>query len=243
MELVNKYIVVTGATAGVGYELVRQLHTNNKVIAVARNADKLAQLQQQFEGVVCYQADLSCLDQVETVADQLVKHFAKLDVLINNAAVQNTAQFLDDAFVYDDMAREIQLNFGSVCALSYLLLPSLLHDQPAAILNINSGLALTPKTSSAVYCATKAALNSLTLALRYQLAQSNIVVQQALLDLVDTDMTRGRGQNKMSAAKAAAKIIDGFQAGQLDHDIGKVKLLRLLMSLAPPLARKIMKRN
>jgi uncharacterized oxidoreductase len=106
---------------------------------------------------------------------------------------------------------------------------------------INSGLALAPKTGSAVYCATKAAMNSFSQSLEYQLEETNIKVIQSFLPLVDTPMTKGRGTGKMSARQAAAKIIEGIQKGTNPTNIGKVKLLRLLLALWPGLARKIMK--
>jgi hypothetical protein len=56
-------------------------------------------------------------------------------------------------------------------------------------------------------------------------------------------MTKGRGTNKMTAEDAAKQIIDGIKRDTPDHDIGKVKLLRLLLRLAPSMAQKIMKRH
>lgn len=242
MKLENKRIVITGGTSGVGYQMVKNLHPDNQVIVISRNEDKLHDLSQQLEGVVTYQVDLSRLEDVEVVADAIVKRYGSVDVLINNAAVQNAPTFLDKDFQYETISREVTINFTSICSLTYLLLPALLHRDKAVILNINSGLALAPKTSSAIYCATKGALNMLTLSLRYQLEQTNVSVQQVFLELVDTAMTAGRGTKKMTAGDAAKQIIDGVRREIPDHDIGKVKLLRLLLRLAPSMAQKIMKR-
>ncbi len=122
-------------------------------------------------------------------------------------------------------------------------MPILLHKNKAVILNINSALALAPKTSSAIYCATKGALNIFTQSLRYQLEKTNISVQQVFLELVDTSMTRGRGKNKVSAEDAAKKIILGIERDISEHNIGKVKILRILLRLAPSIAQKILKNN
>ena len=242
MKLENNCIVITGGTSGIGYQMTKYLHPNNKVIVISRNEEKLHDLSQQLEGVVTYQVDLSRLEDVEAVADAIVKRFGTINVLINNAAIQNTPTFLDDDFQYETISREITVNVTSICSLTYLLLPALLHQDKAAIVNINSGLALAPKTSSAIYCATKGALNIFTQSLRYQLEQTNISVQQVFLELVDTAMTKGRGANKMTAEQAAIHIIDGIKHDIPDHDIGKVKLLRLLLRLAPSMAQKIMKK-
>lgn len=242
MKLNNKRIVITGGTSGIGYEMAKMLSPNNEVIVIARCPGKLKKLSRELGGVIPFQADLSKTDEVEGVADRISKRFDSLDVLINNAAVQNTPTFLDDSFVYENISREVTLNFTSICCLTYLLLPLLLQENETAVLNVNSGLALAPKTSSAIYCSTKGALNIFTQSLRYQLENTKISVQQVFLEMVDTEMTRGRGKNKMSALDAAEKIIFGIERNIADHNIGKVKLLRAILRLAPSIAHKIMKK-
>ncbi len=242
MQLINKRIVITGGTSGIGYEMVKQLAADNEVVIIAKDRNKLDSVKQVIQGVVTYQADLSQLPEVESVADAIVRRYESIDVFVNNAAIQFTPMFLDDDFRYETIPYEVTLNFTSICSLTYLLLPALLHQHKATILNVNSGLGLTPKASSAVYCATKGALNIFSQSLRYQLAQTNIHVQQAFLDLVDTPMTQGRGQNKMSAQTAALAIIRGIESDISDHDIGKVRYLRWLLRLLPSVAQRIMKK-
>lgn len=242
MKLNKKRIVITGGTSGIGYEMAKYLHPDNEVIVISRSTEKLDELAQELEGINTYQADLAKLEDIETVANIIVEHFESIDVLINNAATQYTPTFIDDTFEYKSISYEITLNFTSICSLTYLLLPTLMHENKAVILNINSGLALAPKTSSAIYCATKGALNIFSQSLRYQLEKSNISVQQAFLELVDTAMTIGRGKNKMSAEEAAKIIIQGVERDISNHDIGKVKLLRFLLRLVPSMTQKIMKK-
>ncbi|VAW70793.1 hypothetical protein MNBD_GAMMA10-2110 [hydrothermal vent metagenome] len=242
MNIQKKRIVITGGTSGIGYEIVKALYDVSEVIVISRDASKLNKLKEELEGVNTYQADLSKLNEVEAVADAIVRRFESIDVLINNAAIQYEPTFLDNAFQYENIAHEINLNFTSVCALTYLLLPALLHQNKAVILNVNSALALTPKTSSAIYCATKGALNIFSQSLRYQLEETNVNVHQVFLELVDTSMTKGRGKNKVSAKDAAKKIIQGIERDISEHYIGKVKVLVLLLRFAPSIARRILKR-
>lgn len=243
MKLKGKRIVISGATSGIGYEIVKQLYLDNEIIVVSRNADKINLLENELKGIITYQADLANLNEVENIADSLVKRFESIDVLINNAASQHEPAFLDDDFNYESISKEITLNFTSICCLSYLLLPALLHETKSVILNINSGLALVPKTSSAVYCGTKGALNLFSQSLSYQLENTNISVQQAFLALVDTAMTKGRGKNKLSATEAANRIIRGVEQDVVENNIGKVKLLRALLRISPSLAKRILKDN
>ncbi|MEP3226634.1 MAG: SDR family NAD(P)-dependent oxidoreductase [Parasphingorhabdus sp.] len=243
MSIAGKHIVITGGASGLGLELVHQLQNNNKISVIARPSAGLDQLRTTYSDIHVYEAELHDLGQVEAAADQIVKDHQAIDILINNAAVQYTPKFLDDDFCYRHIKREIDVNFTSICALTYLMLPALLNSKSATILNVNSGLGLVPKKSSAIYCATKGALNIFSQSLRHQFQDTNITVKQAFLPLVDTAMTRGRGTGKLPADHVAATIIAGLTQKQADIDIGKVKLLRPMARFFPALARQIMKVN
>ncbi len=243
MQLINKKILITGATSGIGLKLVEKLYPTNKLFIIARNQHKINQLQINFPGVVAFKTDFKNIDELQTMVKQLQLATPSLDVLINNAAVQYTPTFIDNDFKYESINHEITTNFTALCSLCYLLLPMLSNQRSAVILNVNSGLGLVPKTSSAIYCASKGALNIFSQSLRYQLKNTQVQVLQAFLPLVDTPMTKGRGKSKMTTEKVSTEIIKGIENTILDHDIGKVKLLRLLNRLLPTLAQKIMKES
>lgn len=242
MKLEQRNIVITGGTSGIGRELVRALHRDNNVAVIARSTERLERLQREFPGLAVVPADLGRRKDLEAAATSVRERFEKVDLLINNAAVQYEPTFLDDRFDYESIHEEIAINFTAVCALTSLLLPALAHERPAAILNVNSGLSLMPKTSSAVYCATKAAVNVFSQSLRYQLESTNVRVMQAFVPLVDTGMTAGRGDDKLSSEEAANAILAGIGSDIEEHDIGKIRLLRKLIRFAPGIARKIMRR-
>ncbi|MGJ8569553.1 MAG: SDR family oxidoreductase [Hoeflea sp.] len=243
MKLVDKHIVITGAASGLGLELLHQLQPNNRISVIARPSRGLDALRHALPGVDIYEADLSDMSSVERAADALIGSRIAIDVLINNAAVQHTPRFTDPDFRYETIRREIDVNFTSICTLVHLLLPSLMRSEAGMIVNINSGLALAPKTGSAVYCATKAAVNIFSQSLAYQMEDTNVAVRQVFLPLVDTAMTRGRGSGKLPPDRVAAAIIAGLGSRRTNIDIGKAKLLRVLLRVAPSLAAKIMKRG
>ncbi len=239
-QLKDKRILITGGTSGVGRAMVEMLRHQNKVIALGRSREKLNDLARACPDVETVEADLANVPSTRSVIHQ-IRDMGPLDVLVNNAAVQYTPLFTDPAFDPSTIEEEITVNLISVCHLIHGLLPCLKATQGARILNINSALGLVPKKSSAVYCATKGALNILTRSLRYQLEGTGVEVQQAFLPLVDTAMTTGRGSGKISALQAAGAIIRGLEKGVADNLVGKVKLLMFIHRLSPALAARILK--
>lgn len=195
--------------------------------------------------VTAWPADLARADEIDRLVHEVPARFPNLTLLINNAGVQVTADVLADEppALRAAFRDEIAINLEAVVALSTGLLPHLARQPSAAIINVTSGLALAPKASAPVYCATKAAVRSFTRALRYQCEDADLKVQvsDAVMALVDTDMTRGRGSRKMSAQDAAAEVLAGLQRGQDEIYVGRTKLLRLVMRLAPGVGERLMR--
>jgi uncharacterized oxidoreductase len=238
-------ILITGGTSGVGLELVRQLRgQGHRLAVIARSPDKLARLQAELPGISAYPCDLADRQSIERAWERVAAENPDLSILINNAAIQLTPRFLDDDFDFDGIAHETAVNFLAPAWLSYLALGLFQSGgRRSAIVNISSGLAFYPKTSSAVYCATKAALHSLSQSLRYQLEGTGTAVIEAFLPVVDTQMTAGRGAGKISAAQAAAEILAGIERGRNEMFVGKARWLPLLSRVSPSIPRFILKRG
>ena len=237
----QQHIVITGGASGLGLALLQHLLERNDISVIARPSPGLDLLRDGYPQIAVYEADLADIGSVEAAADLLVKSKRQIDILINNAAVQHTPKFIDDDFRYATIRWEIDVNFTSACTLIYLLMPMLWQSGSAQVLNINSGLGLVPKTSSAIYCATKGALNILTRALRNQFDGTPINVRQVFLPLVDTAMTQGRGTGKMPVDQAASTIVRQLGAHRRDIYVGKARLLRVVNRLAPGVAARLMK--
>lgn len=239
MTLTDKTIVLTGASSGVGFELLKRLSPSNRILALSRTAPALAS--ETITHIVC---DLAEAASVDHAIQQVRQHSdGAIDGLINCGAVQYTPRFVDPDFDPSTIARETTINFISPIELIAGLLDHLQAAPKAFIVNVNSGLGIVPKHESAIYCATKAGLDNFSRGLRAQLAGSNVTVQQAFLPLVDTPMTEGRGSGKLTPGAVAERILAGIQSQELDMDIGKVKLLRLIDRLSPKLAHRIMQKG
>jgi len=241
--LKNKTVVLTGATSGIGRELLAQLYGKNQLIVIGRSAAKLNKFKEDYPEIAVFKADLAVPTSLEVVASEIIDRFRHIDLLINNAAVQYTPYFTDENFKPELIANEIAVNLTSPALLVSLLLPALIKDTQSAILNVNSGLGIVPKKGSAIYCATKGGLKIFSQSLRHQLEDTNIQVMQAYMPLVDTPMTEGRGRGKITASEAAKRIIRGIERGAQEHDIGMVKILRFLDRIWPRFARSVMKKG
>ena len=125
--------------------------------------------------------------------------------------------------------------------LSRLLLPKT-PGRPFVIVNVGSALACHPKTTSAVYSATKAGLRMFSDALSVQHQAGAVRVVDVVLPLVDTPMTSGRGKGKISAAYAAKEILHALEPGATRIHVGKARLLRLFEIIAPPVAAAIIRK-
>lgn len=248
LELSGRTTLVTGGAGGIGLALTRRLLHEDvaRVLVVGRDAAKLAALEAESRGrVVTLRADLSATADVDRMLDEVPDLAPDLSLVVNNAGSQTLSDFTGahPRTLLPALRAEISANLTCVVALSVGLLP-LLADQPsAAVLNVTSGLALAPKQSAPVYCATKAGVRSFTRALRYQCENSlpHIRVVEALPPLVDTDMTRGRGSGTISAERCAAEIVDGLAAGRTEIYVGRSRVLRAVMRTAPALGHRIMR--
>ncbi|CAN7491345.1 SDR family NAD(P)-dependent oxidoreductase [Phenylobacterium sp. LjRoot164] len=249
MQLRDRTILVTGGARGIGLALTRRfLAEGAVVIAAGRDGERLARLHAQHpRRVTAWPVDLSDPQQTDAFVRDLPRRHPELSVVVNNAGAQTLTDFLADDVetLRPALRREISLNLDAVVAISTGLLEHLRRQPSAAIVNVTSGLALAPKTSSPVYCATKAAVRSFTKALRYQCEDGapNVQVIEAVMALVDTDMTAGRGQGKITPTEAADEVVDAILAGRREVYVDRAKLLPILMRVAPGLGERIMRRG
>jgi uncharacterized oxidoreductase len=232
MEVNGKTVLLTGGSAGIGRELARQLKAKGAlVILTGRDPARLEAM--RAEGFEALAADLSHAGGVDVLV---------IDILINNAGLgvpHDVRGGLPDANAADGC---LYANLSAPIRLITALLPRLRARPEAAIINVTSGLAIAPNTASSVYCASKAGLRSYTMALRAQLKGEPIQVIEALPPVVDTQMTADHKTSKMPPEECARQILAALEGGRTEANVGMVKLLRLVYSLSPALARRVMLR-
>jgi uncharacterized oxidoreductase len=243
MDANNQTILITGGTSGIGLALVNQLSKNNCILVLARSHKKMETLFGSISNIHCYCCDLSSQTAVTQALQCIIKNHPNISIVINNAGIQYTPLFTADDFTLESINEELQVNLHAPLIISAMLIKHWRqHNQQSAIVNISSALAIFPKTSAAVYCATKAALHNFSRALSYQLENTCTHVQEAILPLVDTAMTKGRAGKKISAQMAAAEIIAGICKNKKIIYVGKTKWLPLLMRINPSFVANMFKK-
>lgn len=166
MQLENKSVVVTGASSGMGAEIVRVfVNQGANVIAVARRAERLASLVESLKDapgkVVAFAGDVSKREDAEGMIDAAIKNFGKLDVLVNNAGVMDDmapmAQASDEKYEYV-MAVNV---YGPMAAMRKACQAFLEQGKGGNIINVSS-VGSMHQAAGPIYCASKAALNAMS---------------------------------------------------------------------------------
>ncbi len=187
-------IVVTGASSGLGFEIVLELirKTEHRVVAVSRNSEKLKRLLEIARGLnpectlIPVSFDLAG-DDINLLEDFVLKSLGTVDILINNAGQLVNKPFMKTS--EEELARMLYVNVVSHFKLSKALVPLMVRG--GHIVNIGSmggvqGSVKFPGLSA--YSASKAALHVLTECMALELAEYNIKVNCLALGSVQTEM-------------------------------------------------------
>ncbi|MDP3274792.1 MAG: SDR family NAD(P)-dependent oxidoreductase [Deltaproteobacteria bacterium] len=215
MDWTKSTMLITGGASGIGLALAQRFAAHGaKVIVCGRRAEALREAQAQCPALVTMTADVSTAQGREALATKVMAEHPELNVLVNNAGIQNRPLPMHLPQDWAQHAAEIETNLCAPMHLSSLLLPHLLSRPEGAVLNVSSGLAFVPLAFMPTYCATKAALHSFTLSLRHQLRETTVRVIEVVPPAVQTDLG-GKGLHTQGVAldlyadDAFAKILAG----------------------------------
>ena len=186
-------VIVTGASAGIGYELARYLSgfKEHKVVALARRADRLEQLKNEagsdHNNLYTIPIDLVNDDLIQKFVPFVSKYCSSIDAVINNAGMLVTKEF--EALTDSDFNTVFDANVKSIFRLTQALLP--LMGNPSHIVNISSmggvqGSAKFPGLS--LYSASKGAVSILSECLAEEFKEKNISVNALAIGAVQTEM-------------------------------------------------------
>lgn len=181
----NKTVIVTGGYTDIGAAIVR-LFANAKanVIIVSKNRGEQAEHSATF-----LETDVRDEDGVKKTIDEIVKTFGKIDIVINNAGVNNQNQKDLTTFPLEEYRTIIDTNMTGTFLLTKHTLPHLLKTK-GSIINIASQLGLVPDPNFPVYCASKAAVVMFTKAMALRHAPDGIRINCVCPGPIDTGFLR-----------------------------------------------------
>lgn len=175
MDVKGKVAIVTGASGGIGLATAKLLSEKGaKLGLVARSEDKLQRIAQELGDAMAVTADISKIQDVNRMVEQVYGYFGHLDVLVNNAG--RGYDSLIENIEPDTLNYVFDLDFaGQVLAMKQVI-PIMRKEGGGSIMNVSSGLALWHMSGMSVYAALKAALAHISLSAREELKEDNINV-------------------------------------------------------------------
>jgi uncharacterized oxidoreductase len=237
MKLAGNTILITGGSAGIGLALAKEfVALGNKVIVTGRNASKLEAARDEVPGLETIQSDAADPDAVRALAAEVDENHPDVNVLVNNAGVFIPRNHTAPATDLAELTTEVDINVaGPIRTVSVLI--DRLKANRGTIINVSSGLAFVPIQLSPIYCATKAALHSYTMALRQQLKDHGVEVIELMPPAVRTDLTADLpddGDFKIITTEQLMKeTFKGLRAGKDEIRPGQANQLHWMSRIAP----------
>lgn len=201
----NKVIIVTGASRGIGREIVKQLaREGNIVIANYNKSEEQAielkeELQKENIKIEIYKADVSKRIEVIGMVKFVINKFKKIDVLINNAGISEFKMFTDETD--EDWDRIINTNLYSVFCTTQEVLKDMIHNKKGCIINISSIWGMVGASCETIYSVSKAGIDALTKSLAKELGPSNIRVNSIAPGIIDTNMNERLTEDELCEIK------------------------------------------
>jgi len=193
MQISGNTIFITGGGSGIGRGLADAFHKlGNKVIIAGRRKSLLESVAAANPGMAYEELDVQDAGKLTSFSQQIAAKYPSLNVLINMAGVMQFENVVNspnasvpNASVID---ATIATNLIAPLQLTSALLPHFKQQPKATVINVTSGLAFTPLASAPTYCATKAAIHSWTVSLRYQLRDTSVEVLELAPPYVQTEL-------------------------------------------------------
>ncbi|MGF1454295.1 MAG: SDR family oxidoreductase [Alphaproteobacteria bacterium] len=223
----NKVIVITGASRGIGAATARHLaRLGARVVLAARDAQAIGTLAQEIEAAggtaSALAGDVSRFEDVRAVMDHAVQRHGRLDVLVNNAGVIDPIARLTDSDP-EAWSRVVDINLKGVYYGMRLAIPDMLKGGGGTVINISSGAATGALEGWSHYCATKAAVLSLTRCGHKEYGDRGITVVGLSPGTVATDMQvliKDSGVNPVSQLDPSVHIPSEWVAQAIAHLCG-----------------------
>ena len=223
-----KTVVITGAAKGIGLGIAELLIKEGYNVIINYNkSEKKAKeieeilLKQNYNNFRIYKADITSRDQIKNLFDFTIKEFKSIDVLINNAGIDQIKQFID--ITDRDWNNIINTNLNSIFYTCQEVLKYMLSKKKGLIINISSIWGITGGSCEVHYSVSKAGVDGLTKSLAKELGPSNIRVNSIAPGMINTDM------NKNLVDEEVKEIINNIPLERIGEVIDIAKCVKWLI--------------
>ena len=189
-----KTAIVTGASRGIGTEIVKELARNKYNVVLNYNKSEIdakevqIELQKENVSIEIFKADVSKREEVKELIQFTLNKFGTIDILVNNAGIDQVKPFID--ITDEDWNKMLQVNLNSVFYCTQETLPTMIHNKKGCIINISSIWGISGASCEVHYSVSKAAIDGMTKALAKELGPSNIRVNSIAPGAIMTDMNK-----------------------------------------------------
>ena len=192
VHIKEQTIIVTGASRGIGAEIVKLLANENYNIVLNYNKseNKAKEIKENLlkenKAIEIFKADVSKREEVKKLVKFTLEKFKTIDILINNAGIASEKLFTE--ITDEEWATMLNTNLNSVFYCSQEVLKEMINKKQGCIINISSIWGITGSSCEVAYSTTKAGINGLTKALAKEVGPSNIRVNALAPGIVETEM-------------------------------------------------------
>ena len=184
----NKKILITGASGGIGNELVKKfISLEGNVLATGTKIEKLEDLKKKFPTINILKFDISNHSKIEEFIDNVSSQLSGLDVLVNNAGINmdNLSLRMKD----EEWKKVIDVNLGSTFFLCKHAIKKMLKNKYGRIVNITSIVGHTGNLGQSNYAASKSGIIGMSKSLAIEYAKKNITINCVSPGFIQSNMT------------------------------------------------------
>ena len=198
----KRTVFITGATSGIGMATAKKLAPNYRLILCGRRLERLDEIQAELSKITdvkTIQFDVRDKEAVFNAVESLENEWKNIDVLINNAGNAHGLAPFDTADL-EDLEAMIDINVKGLIYVSKAIIPILKQSSNAHIINLSSIAGKEVYPNGGTYCASKAAVESLSKGMRYDLLPYGIKVSNIAPGAVETEfsLVRFKGNQELS---------------------------------------------
>ena len=201
----NKVIIVTGASRGIGREISRELAKKGYIIIANYNKSEkqILELKEKLEKekikIDIFKADVSKRKETQQLVKYAIKKYGKIDVLINNAGISQIKEFTQ--ITDEDWNNMININLNSVFYMTQEVCKNMIHNKNGCIINMSSIWGQIGASCESHYSVSKAGIDAITKSLAKELGPSNIRVNSIAPGIIDTEMNKNLSSEDLKSIK------------------------------------------